>query len=100
MRERLASQDDELSRVKLDLAQKSALLLQTQDALRRAGESLAAQGNELLRNEVQSINDRLEHDRAQQTEKVEKLQERLENFERLFAEVSTLACFGYAEDLD
>ncbi|KAG9090924.1 hypothetical protein FS749_000194 [Ceratobasidium sp. UAMH 11750] len=81
MKERLASQGGELSRVKLDLAQKSELLLQTQDALRRAGESLAAQGNESLRDEVRSMNHRLE--------KAENLQERLETLEKMFAEVTS-----------
>ncbi|KAG8692943.1 hypothetical protein FRC08_009439 [Ceratobasidium sp. 394] len=89
MKERLASQDDELNRVKLDLAQKSSLLLQTQDALRRASESLAAQGNESLRNEIQGINDRLEQNLAQQAEKAEKLQERVESLERMFAEMTS-----------
>ncbi|KAG8692942.1 hypothetical protein FRC08_009438 [Ceratobasidium sp. 394] len=82
MKERLATQEGEFNRVTLDLAQKSALLLQTQDALRLAGESLVAHGNESLRAEVQRVIDRLEYE----TKRAEKLQERLESLEQMLAE--------------
>ncbi|KAG9080451.1 hypothetical protein FS749_008004 [Ceratobasidium sp. UAMH 11750] len=84
MKEQLASQEGELSRVKQDLAQKSELL-QTQDALRRASESPAAQGNESSRDEVRNINDRLEHE----TGNAEKLQGRVETLEKMFAEMTS-----------
>ncbi|KAG9125755.1 hypothetical protein FRC07_006337 [Ceratobasidium sp. 392] len=87
LKARLASQDEELSKVKLDLNRQSTLLVQTQDVLHRASESLATQGTDLLRTEVWDNQSRTNNELSQQKERQKKLQEKVEGLERMIAEV-------------
>ncbi|KAG9127895.1 hypothetical protein FRC07_007741 [Ceratobasidium sp. 392] len=89
LKAQLASQSEELSMIKLNFGRQSALLVQTQETLRRATETLATKGTDLLQTEAQDDQSHIKTELSQRKEKEEKLQERLESLERMVAEAST-----------
>ncbi|KAG8715474.1 hypothetical protein FRC09_016589 [Ceratobasidium sp. 395] len=78
LRKQLASQAEELALVKLDIARGSAVLAQTQETLRQVSGSLATLVDQSALDKFQSVTKHLEQEQAQQKEKSEKLEKKLE----------------------
>ncbi|KAG8699149.1 hypothetical protein FRC08_005481 [Ceratobasidium sp. 394] len=85
--ERLANQDQELAEIKSELTQKLAMLVETQEALRRANEPTESQRAEVAWIQTGNANGRLERHMAQQKEATDNLRDKMESFERLLSQM-------------
>ncbi|KAG9090517.1 hypothetical protein FS749_000494 [Ceratobasidium sp. UAMH 11750] len=85
--ERLTTQEQEVVQIKNELTQKLAMLIETQEALHRANESIESQRAEVARIQTESTNDQLGRDLAHQKEETDSLRNKMENFERLFSQM-------------
>ncbi|KAG8767023.1 hypothetical protein FRC12_006485 [Ceratobasidium sp. 428] len=89
LKAQLASRDEEPNEARLNLDRKSTLPAQTHDAVRGAGEWPETQGVELPRSQVQETNSRLDKELIRPTEKLKRLQEKFDNLERMFVQMTS-----------
>jgi hypothetical protein len=94
MTKQLGVQTEELCQLRRDIAvrddptERSALLVQTQEALRRANDLIKDRDIELLKLQNQMLRDRLESEASRRQRDSADVGEKMANLERLFNQVS------------